>query len=72
MKLKTNQRNITVQEYVRQKALGMSGLIDYDIDPRKKAERLTFVNNINEVMQNKIKEYNVWYSGDSDELYLCV
>lgn len=68
MKLKTNQRNITVQEYVRQKALGMSGLIDYDIDPRKKAERLTFVNNINEVMQNKIKEYNVWYSGDSDEL----
>ena len=60
--------NITVKEYVRRKALGLLGLIDSSIDPRVREERLTFVNDINEVLEDKLKEYNVWYAGDADEL----
>lgn len=61
-------RNLTVKEYIRRKALGISGLIETGIDSRVRDDRLTFVNNIDEVQKNKLKEYNVWYSGDSDEL----
>lgn len=60
--------NITVKEYVRRKALGLLGLIDSTIDPRIREERLTFVNDINEIQKDKLKEYNVWYAGDADEL----
>lgn len=57
-----------VQEYIRKKALGMTGLIETPIDPRTREERLTFVNNINEDIQNKLHEYGVWYGGDSEEI----
>ena len=60
--------NITVKEYIRKKALGLLGLIDSSIDPRVREDRLTFVNNINEIQADKLKEYNVWYAGDADEL----
>ena len=60
--------NITVKEYIRRKALGLLGLIETDIDPRIRADRLTFVNDINEVQKDKLKEYNIWYVGDADEL----
>ena len=60
--------NITVKEYIRRKALGLLGLIDSSIDPRIRADRLTFVNDINEINKDKLKEYNVWYAGDADEL----
>lgn len=60
--------NITAKEYVRRKALGLLGLIDSSVDPRTREERLTFVNDINEVLKDKLKEYNVWYAGDADEL----
>ena len=60
--------NITVKEYIRRKALGLLGLIDSSIDPRTRAERLTFVNDIDEITKDKLKEYNVWYTGDADEL----
>ena len=59
---------MTVQEYIRMKALGITGLIEEPIDPRTRDERLTFVNNINESIQNKLHEYGVWYSGDSEEI----
>lgn len=59
---------ITIQEYVKKKALGMLGLIETPIDPRVREERLTFVNNINEDIQNKLHEYNVWYTGDAEEI----
>lgn len=60
--------NITVKEYIRKKALGILGLIDSGTDPRVREERLTFVNDINEILSDKLKEYNVWYAGDADEL----
>lgn len=62
------KKSVTKREYIRLKALGITGMIDSSIDPRVRDERLTFVNNINEVVRNKLKEYNAWYTGDSDEL----
>lgn len=59
---------IAVQDYIRKKALGILGLIETPIDPRVREERLTFVNNINEDIQNKLHEYNVWYTGDAEEI----
>jgi len=59
---------ITHKEWVRQKILGMTGLIESELDPRTVIERLTFVNDIDEVQKDKLKEYNIWYVGDSDEL----
>ena len=60
--------SITVQEYIRKKALGILGLIDSEINPTTREERLTFVNDIQESVVNKLHEYNVWYTGDADEL----
>lgn len=60
--------SITVQEYIRKKALGILGLIDSEINPTTREERLTFVNDIQEAVVNKLHEYNVWYTGDADEL----
>ena len=60
--------SMTVQEYIRKKALGILGLIETPIDPRTREERLTFVNNIKENIQNKLHEYNVWYTGDAQEI----
>lgn len=62
------ENSITVQKYIRLKALGLLGLIGTDIDPRIRDERLTFINDIHEVQKLKVQEYNVWYTGDSDEL----
>lgn len=59
---------ITVQEYIKKKALGILGLIETSIDPRTREERLTFVNNINQDIENKLHEYNVWYTGDAEEI----
>ena len=60
--------SITVQDYIRKKALGILGLIEVPIDPRTHDERMTFINNINENIQTKLQEYNVWYTGDADEI----
>ena len=49
--------SISVKEYIRKKALGLLGLIESGIDPRDKADRLTFVNDIDEVLKTKLKEY---------------
>ena len=60
--------SLTPQEYIRRKALKFLGLIDTNVNPQKQADRLTFVNNINDIKTERLKEYNVWYSGDSDEI----
>lgn len=58
----------SVQDYLRDKALGLLGLIDYDLSPRIRNERLTFINNINDIKEDRLREYNCWYIGDEDEL----
>jgi len=63
-----DKKNITIREYNRRKALGILGLIGSDIDPRAKAERLTFVNNLDTIQKDLLNEYNLWYHGDGSEL----
>lgn len=65
---RTDKTNITVTDFIKKKALGMLGLVGSEIDPRTLSERFTFVNNIDEIKKNKLREYNIWYAGDSDEL----
>lgn len=62
--------NITHKEFVRRKVLGMNGLAQTQTgqDPRDIEERLTFINDINEVQKDKLREYNIWYVGDGDEI----
>ena len=56
----------TLKEWIRKKALSFLGLGQYDGTPGD--DRLTFINDEEHVMNTKIREYNIWYSGDSDEL----
>lgn len=58
----------TIRQYMREKALGISGLLSSAIDPRVRAERLTYVNNIDDITHDRIREYNIWYVGDANEL----
>lgn len=58
----------SIQDYLRNKALGLLGLIDYDVSPRIRYEHLTFINNINDIKEDRLREYNCWYNGDEDDL----
>ena len=50
------------------KTLGITGLINSDIDPNVRANRYMFVNDINEIKKTRLEEYIIWYLGDSDRL----
>ena len=56
----------TLREWIRKKALSFLGLSQYDGTPGD--DRLTFINDEEHIQNTKIREYNIWYSGDSDEL----
>ena len=66
--VKTTKQSLTHKEYVRLKTLGVTGLIDTNIDPRVKEERYLFVNDINEIKKERLEEHIIWYLGDSDRL----
>lgn len=68
MPKRNDEKVCTIQQYIRSKALAYLGLIDSNINPQTQADRLTFVNDLDEIRHQKIKEYNAWYSGDSDEI----
>ena len=57
---------MTLKEWLRAKALSFLGLGKYEGTPGD--DRLTFINDEDHAVKQKIREYNVWYSGDSDEL----
>lgn len=65
-KLANNGTTMTIKDWLKNKTLGISGLIDTQQDPN--SPRYTFVNNFSEIQKLKLREYNIWYSGDSDEL----
>lgn len=58
---------MTVKEYYRKKILGILGLSRVETLPEKE-EKLTFISDTEQLNREKIREYNVWYKGDSDEL----
>lgn len=56
----------TLKEWIKKKALSFLGLSQYDGTPGD--DRLTFINDEDHIQNSKIREYNMWYAGDSDEL----
>ena len=54
------------REYMRKKIFGILGLVSTQENPN--SPRKTFVNNFENIENLKLREYNIWYAGDSDEL----
>lgn len=57
---------MTLKEWIRKKVLSFLGMNKYESTPGD--DKLTFINDRDFIMKQKIREYNVWYLGDSDEL----
>lgn len=57
---------MTYKDWLKKKMFGTLGLVDSQTNPD--SPRNTFINDPVTIQQMKIREYNVWYAGDSDEL----
>lgn len=57
---------MTIIEWVKKKVLGILGIVKYDKTPDE--DRLTFINDNDELVRMRLREYNIWYDGDGDEL----
>ena len=57
---------MTVTELLKKIVLKTVGLSKYDGRPNE--EELTFVNDAERLIRTRIREYNIWYEGDGDEL----
>ena len=57
---------MTILQWIKKKILGIVGLSHEDVPNAE--DRLTFINDSEKISRTKIQEYNVWYSGDGDEL----
>ena len=55
-----------LKEFIRNKVLKRVGLVNDDTKPDD--DRLTFINDNERLTKTRIKEYGIWYYGDSDEL----
>lgn len=58
---------MTIKEWIRKKVLGLLKMSQYEGLPQEE-ERLTFINDKDQIARARVREYNVWYHGDSDEL----
>lgn len=56
---------MTIKEKIAKKALKFLGLLD---SKAEQEDDLTFINDREKIRKMKLREYNVWYMGDSDEL----
>jgi len=59
---------MTIKEKIRQKVLGILGGLSSEENTLADEDRLTFMNDKDKLQKMKVREYNVWYSGESDEL----
>lgn len=57
---------MTIREYVQKRVLKWLGLVKDE--KLGDSDRLTLINDNEQITKTKIKEYNVWYDGDGDEL----
>lgn len=55
---------MTLREYYKKKMFGTLGLVETPVPQ----DNNTFVNDRAAISKTKLKEYNIWYCGDSDEL----
>lgn len=56
---------MTIKDFVKKKLFGNSRLAGI---PTPDDDRSTFINNEDEALKSRLKEYDLWYYGDSDEL----
>lgn len=56
----------TIKEWFRTKVLKMTGLSKYNGPAEENS--LTYINNKERLTRSRIREYNIWYEGDGDEL----
>lgn len=56
---------MTLMEKIKSKVLNMIGLAK---DDNSEEQRLTFINDSERITKSRIREYNIWYYGDGDEL----
>lgn len=58
---------MTLKEYLRNKLYAYAGGIASGGSPRD-VSRMAFIGDADAIKENKLKEYDVWYNGDGDEL----
>ena len=58
---------MNLKEMIKKKIFGMLGLAKVETNPDAD-DRLTFINDSERLTRTRIKEYNIWYDGDGDEL----
>jgi hypothetical protein len=56
-----------LEDYLKKKILLIAGGLS-EFGGQEEIDRLMFINDKRQVMETKLKEYDVWYQGDSDEL----
>lgn len=56
----------TIKDYIKNKIKKLFGLAEEERNPD--LDRLTFMNNEEQLTKQRIREYNLWYEGDGDEL----
>ena len=54
-------------DYLSKKIINLSGGLS-SYGGIEETDRLIFINDKRQIMENKLKEYDTWYQGDSDEL----
>lgn len=59
---------MTLKEWIRQKLLKMLGLVSTEGGGLPDEDRVTLINDTEAVKKMKLKEYNIWYYGDEEEL----
>lgn len=57
-----------ITEWLKRKVLNTLGMQKFETNPQELSERLTFVNDTEEMIKQRIREYCRWYEGDSDAL----
>lgn len=57
-----------ITEWLKRKVLNTLGMQKFETNPQELSERLTFVNDTEEMTKQRIREYCRWYEGDSDAL----
>lgn len=58
---------MTIREWLKTKLFGKSGIAK-SATGKPDDDRLTFINDNDALMRTRIREYNIWYCGDGDEL----
>lgn len=57
-----------ILDYYKAKAFQYLGIIPTGTNPNVTAQNEMYINNVNDIVDNLLREYNAWYEGDGDQL----